>query len=104
MQNPKVDEAPVVRFTMPTSEVPKVPKPPKVFDPTAPYFRTPGVAWFCGVSSGRVRQWRVDGTGPVFHMRNGRAIYSRADLEAFMAAAPRYRSTSERSAAEQRAA
>jgi hypothetical protein len=71
---------------------------PKVFDATAPYFRTAGAAWYCGVSNGHMRNLRHAGGGPPYRLANGRAIYARADLDAWLASSPKYRSTSERSA------
>jgi hypothetical protein len=76
----------------------------RVFDATAPNFRTAAAAWYCGLSSGHMRNLRHAGGGPPYRVANGRAIYARVDLDAWLSASPKYRSTSERSAAEQRAA
>jgi hypothetical protein len=46
-----------------------------------------------------LRKWRVAGGGPPYRIVKSRAVYARADLDAFMEAHPRYQSTTDRTIA-----
>ena len=67
-------------------------------DPTARVYGTSGAAWYLGKAQITLRKWRVSGRGPAFRIINGRAFYTRTDLDDFVAAHRRFRSTSERTA------
>lgn len=66
--------------------------------------RTRAAAGYCGFSKSTLEKWRCTGAGPAF-IRRGKAVYYDVQtLDDWLAALPRYHSTSEADAAcEQRA-
>ncbi len=67
---------------------------------TAPrLLRTLDAARYCGFSKSTFEKWRCVGGGPAF-IRRGKAVYyDIQNLDDWLAALPRYRSTSEADAA-----
>ncbi len=62
---------------------------------TARLLRTVDAAQYCGFSKSTLEKLRCTGTGPVF-IRRGRAVfYDVKNLDEWLAALPRYRSTSD---------
>ena len=62
-------------------------------------FTTEAAADYIGLAPITLRKLRVSGDGPAFRIISRRAYYERADLDAYIDAHPKYRSTSERDVA-----
>ena len=65
-----------------------------------PVLRPEHAAPYCGLSEPSLARLRFDGTGPAFVQLGARAIgYRIADLDAWLASRPRFRSTTQRDVA-----
>ena len=66
---------------------------------TSRLLRTREAAKYCGFSKSTLEKWRCYGSGPRFIRRGKSIFYGVADLDDWLAALPRYQSTSEADAA-----